>query len=117
MEDSSNLDGELFLAAWALPPLLVGKPENITDLTSCCAVDFAIGPAHGRDFIDANLLIAKVLNRVYECGGYFMTPPPKLVKYIVTRAFASVSAIYRGGEWELSTLGRFGACLRALSTA
>jgi hypothetical protein len=88
VEDGSDLDRELLLAAPALPTLLVGKPEDIANLPTCHAVDFAIGPAHGRDFINANLLIAKVLDRVYESGGVFhrqsIPPPPKLVKYIVT---------------------------------
>jgi hypothetical protein len=91
MEDGSNLDGELFLAAPALPPLLIGKPERIADFATARAEDFAIGPAHRRDFIDANLLIAKVLNRVYEsdwvCHKQSIPHWGKLVKYIITTLF------------------------------
>ena len=66
VEDGSNLDRELLFATPALEPLLIGKPDDIPDLTAADAENFAIGPAHRRDFINANLLIAKVLNRVYE---------------------------------------------------
>jgi hypothetical protein len=68
MEDGSDLDGELLFAASALPPLLIRQPEHIADLATGWAEDLAIGPAHRRDFINANLLITKVLNRVYESG-------------------------------------------------
>src|SRR5580704_13521896 len=93
MEDGSDLDGELFLAPTALPPLLIRQPKDVSDLTAVGARDFAIRPAHRRDFINANLLIAKVLNRVYESGGVFheLNIPRwgKLVKYIITRKMRS----------------------------
>jgi len=54
------------------PPLLIRQPEHIADLATGWAEDLAIGPAHRRDFINANLLITKVLNRVYESGWYAM---------------------------------------------
>ena len=71
-----------------LPTLLVRQPERIADLAAVRAEDFTIRPAHRRDFINANLLIAKVLNRVYESGGVFhdsnIPQWGKLVKYIIT---------------------------------
>jgi hypothetical protein len=88
MEDRSNLDGELLFAAPTLPPLLIGKPEDVSDLATMGAEDLTIGPAHRRYFIDANLLIAKVLNRIYESGGvcHELNIPRwgKLGKYIIT---------------------------------
>jgi hypothetical protein len=68
MEDGSNLHRELLFASSALPPLLIRQPENVSDLAAARTGDFAIGPTHCRDFINANLLIAKVLNSVYESG-------------------------------------------------
>ena len=71
MEDRPYFDAELFLAPTALPTLLVRQPERVSDLAAVRAEDFSIRPAHRRDFINANLLIAKVLNRVYESGWVF----------------------------------------------
>ena len=88
MENCANLDGELLFAAPALPPLLIGKPKRIADFATVWAEYFAIRPAHRRDFINANLLIAKVLNSFYESGGVChkqsITNPVRLVKYIIT---------------------------------
>jgi hypothetical protein len=95
MEDGSNLHRELFLASTALVTLLVGKPEGIADLAATHADDLTIRPTHRRDFINANLLIAKVLNRVYECLGVChkerIATLVRLVKYIITHRVGIVT--------------------------
>ena len=68
MEDGSHLHRELLFAAPALPPLLIGEPNQIASLTTPNAELLTIRPTHLSHFIDANLLIAKVLYCVYECG-------------------------------------------------
>jgi hypothetical protein len=88
MEDSSNLHRELLFAPTALVPLLVSKPNGIAHLSAPNAENLTIGPAHRRDFINANLLIAKVLNCVYESSWvcHELTVPSHdwFVKYIST---------------------------------
>lgn len=67
-------------------------------LASVCLwrrLNLTIRPTHRRDFINANLLIAKVLNRVYESGRVChkerIPNPVRLVKYIITEVMAKVS--------------------------
>jgi len=107
-EDRSDLDAELFLAPTALPTLLICKPDGVADLAATHADDLTIGPAHCRDFINANLLIAKVLNRVYECLGVChkerIATLVRLVKYIITNR---VTIIYlTEDELRLIKIGR-----------
>jgi hypothetical protein len=95
MEDGSNLHRELLFASPALETLLIGQPEQIADLAAPDAELLAIRPTHRRDFINANLLIAKVLNRVYEsgwvCHDSNIPPWGKLVKYIITNRVGIVT--------------------------
>src|SRR5438067_9581491 len=97
MEDGSNFYAELLLASPALVPLLVSKPDEIADLTTTDTERLTIGPAHLRYLIDANLLIAKVLNGFYESSGvcHEQTIGSILwfVKYISTSIFLLFSDI------------------------
>jgi hypothetical protein len=91
MEYGSNFDGELLLASTAFEPFLVGKPDQIIDLTATDAELLTVRPTHLRYFINANLLIAEILNRVYESGWicHELTIPGYgwFVKYIITKSF------------------------------
>ncbi len=91
MEDRADLDGELFLASATLPTLLLRKPDALINQAASRAGYFTVRPAHLRDFVDANLLIAKVLDRIYECDWIFhyctIMELFRLVKYITTSLF------------------------------
>ena len=56
LERFSGLVGRVVTVNW--------NNKAVVDFAASNTEHFAIGPAHRRDFIDANLLIREVLNRV-----------------------------------------------------
>ena len=65
LEDSIDLDGELATAGTAFPSLLSLEVIGIHGIPAwTIGATWAIGPAHSGHGINANLFIAKVLNRL-----------------------------------------------------
>lgn len=85
MEDGSNLHRELLFASTALESLLIAKPDQVIDLAATNAELMTIRPTHLRDFINADLLIAKVFDCFYEGGriGSNLHNYGWFVKYVI----------------------------------
>jgi len=64
-EDSSNLDGKLATARAAFPPLLSLEVVWILGVVSVAIrATGAVHPTHSGHSVNANLFVAKVLNRL-----------------------------------------------------
>jgi hypothetical protein len=88
LEDSSNFDGELLRALFALPSPLCS--EIIVLAVGALCADRTLRPAHLSNGVDANLLVTEVSDSLLKCLWLFHAPNIAgfawLVKYIIALA-------------------------------